>query len=364
MMMTDFTGEHMWLQIQHELSLRKLIEGSEYQEELKYDFNIKGELRHLDTNESFVFNYYKNAHEQNHKRYQVLGHLITQYVYELLERVCMLQKVYIPTDATEDEPRSFFFMSENALTSSSSLIVLLQDRGVFRAGQWGQRTIVSEGLEHGTQIPFIKMALRSHGGVIVLNPNDNFIDLKTEKARLNFSTREESPTSMQSVWWIPKRGSSSPEEHTMYVWDHFISKSAAKNVAFIAHGYGGLAFVDLLMQRKWEVMNKVYSVAFIDSMHNTQHQTRSDPQIQEWIQKYCHEWVSNSKPLDKAVSSLMKVNCPTVSAGTEKYGLAPSCCLHTIFKYLKSTLKGKTTTAFRHSPVATRSSTSKKRGNK
>uniref|UniRef100_A0A8C8AL18 Arb2 domain-containing protein n=1 Tax=Otus sunia TaxID=257818 RepID=A0A8C8AL18_9STRI len=129
----------------------------EYQEELKYDFNIKGELRHLDTNESFVFNYYKNAHEQNHKRYQVLGHSITQYVYELLERVCMLQKVYIPTDATEDEPKSFFFMSENALTSSSNLIVLLQDSGVFRAGQWGQRPIVSKGLGRGTQIPFIKM---------------------------------------------------------------------------------------------------------------------------------------------------------------------------------------------------------------
>ncbi|KAM6140046.1 putative protein ARB2BP [Pterocles gutturalis] len=344
--------------MQHELSLRKLIEGSDFQEELKYDFNIKGELRHLDTNESFVFNYYKNAQERNHKRYQILGHLITQYVYELLERVCMLQKVYIPTDATGDEPRSFFFMSENALTSSSSLVVLLQDRGVFHAGQWGRKTIVNEGLEHGTQIPFIKMALQSHSGVIVLNPNDNFVDLKTEKER------EESLTSMQSIWWIPKRGSSSPEEHTMYVWDHFISKSAAKNVAFVAHGYGGLVFIDLLVQRKWEVMNQVYSVAFIDSMHNTQHQTRSDPQMQEWIQKYCREWVSNSKPLDKAVGSLMKANCPTVSAGTEKYDLAPSCCLHAIFKYLKSTLKAKTTTAFRHSPIATRSSTSKKRGNK
>lgn len=352
------------MQIQHELSFRKLIEGSEYQEELKYDFNIKGELRHLDTNESFVFHYYKNACERNHKRYEVLGHLITQYVYELLERVCMLQKVYIPTDATEDEPRSFFFMSENALTSSSSLTVLLQDRGVFRAGQWGRRTIVSEGLEHGTQIPFIKTALQSHGGVFVLNPNDNFVDLKTEKERLSFSTREESLTSAQSVSWIPKRGSSSPEEHTLYVWDHFISKSTAKNVAFIAHGYGGLVFVDLLVQRKWEVMNKVYAVAFIDSKHNIQHQTRSDPHIQEWIQQSCREWVSNTKPLDKAVGSVMKVNCPTVSAGTEKYGLAPSCCLRAIFKYLKNTLKAKTTAAFRHSPVATRSSTSKKRGNK
>ncbi|KAM6292088.1 putative protein ARB2BP isoform 1-T3 [Porphyrio hochstetteri] len=364
MMMTDFTGEHTWFQTEHQLSLRKLIEGTEYEEQLKYDFNIKGELRHLDTNESFVFNYFKNAHELNHKRYQVLGRLITQYVYELLERVCMLQKSYIPIDATENEPRSFFFMSENALTSSSSLIVLLQDHGVFRAGQWGQRTIVSEGLGRGTQIPFIKMALQRHEGVIVLNPNDNFVDLKNEKEKLSFYVGEKALTSAQPVWRIPKRGSSSPKEHTMYVWDHFISKSAAKNVAFIAHGYGGLVFVDLLVERKQEVMNKVYAVAFIDSVHNAEQQARSDPQTQEWIQKCCRRWVSNRKPLDKAVGSPMKANCPTVSAGTEKYGLAPSCCLPAIFKYLKSTLKVRTTTAYRHSPVATRSSTSKKMGNK
>lgn len=333
--------------------MRKLREGSEYQEELMYDFNTKGELRHLNTNEPFIFNYYKTAPEQNHKRYQVLGHMITQYVYELLERVCMLQKVYIPTDATEDEPRSFFFMSKDALTSSSSLIVLLQDHGVFRAGQWGQRTIVSESLWHGTQIPFIKLAFQNHMGVIVLNPNDNFAALKTE--RLHSSAREEALTSTQSVCSIPKRGSSSPKEHTIYVWDNFISKSAAKNVAFIAHGYGGLVLVDLLAQRKWEVMNKVCSVAFIDSMHNTQHQTGSDPQIQEWMQKCCREWVSCRKHLNKAVGSHMKVNCPTVSAGTEKYGLAPSCCLRAIFKYLKNTLKAKT------SSVTTRSSATKEK---
>ncbi|KAI1242313.1 hypothetical protein IHE44_0005844 [Lamprotornis superbus] len=180
------------------------------------------------------------------------------------------------------------------------------DRGVFCAGQWGRRAIVSEGLRHGTQIPFIKMALQSHWEVIVLNPNDNFTDLNSEKER--FSAREEASTFTQSVWGIPKRSSSSPEEHTVYVWDHFIAKSAARNVAFIAHGYGGLVFVDLLMQRKCEVMHKVYSVAFIDSTHNMQHQSRHDPEIQEWIHKNCREWVSNSKPLNKTVGFLMRVS--------------------------------------------------------
>uniref|UniRef100_A0A8C9G1I0 Arb2 domain-containing protein n=1 Tax=Pavo cristatus TaxID=9049 RepID=A0A8C9G1I0_PAVCR len=195
-----------------------------------------------------------------------------------------------------------------------------------------------------------KWNLAFRAAVIVLNPNDSLIDLKTEREKLSFSTREESLTSMHSCQWIPRRCSSSPEEHTMY------------NVAFIAHGYGGLVFTDLLMQRKWEVMNKVLSVAFIDSMHNIQHQARNDPQIQWWIQKHCREWVSNNKPLGKAMGSLVKVNCPTVSAGTEKYSLAPSYCLRSIFKYLNRTLKAKATTAITRSPIRTRSTKSKKVG--
>lgn len=38
----------------------------------------------------------------------------------------------------------------------------------------------------------------------------------------------------------------SSEEHVLYVWDHFVSKAAAKNVFIMAHSYGGLSFVELV----------------------------------------------------------------------------------------------------------------------
>ncbi|XP_053164881.1 putative protein FAM172B [Hemicordylus capensis] len=336
-----------------DLSFRKLINGSECPEKLKYDFNNNGELRHIDTNEPFVFNY-QNSYDSNHKRYQVLGHLITQYVYELLEKACKLQRIYIPTNAPASDVSSFFFMSESALTSCSTLVVLLQDRGIFRAGQWGQTTIVHEGLQHGSQVPFISMALHCSWEVIVLNPNENSIALKIEEECLSLSEMATTST-LQLPRAIPKRDSSSPEEHATYIWDHFISKSMAGNVAFIAHGYGGLVFINLLMQRTLEVMNKVYAVAFIDSTHHTMHQTQGNSQMQEWIWKHCREWVSNGKPLDKSLGCLVKVDCPTVSTGTEKYNLAPSSSLQSIFKYLKNALKVKTKTCFIRSPIGTRS---------
>ncbi|KAJ7320333.1 hypothetical protein JRQ81_019844 [Phrynocephalus forsythii] len=342
-----------WLQMNEDLSFRKLINGSVCPEILKYDFNRNGELRHVDTNEPFIFSY-QNSYIGNHKRYQVLGHLVTQYVYELLEKACKLQKIYIPKDIPHNELCSFFFISENAFKNCSTLVVLLQDHGTFRAGQWGQKVIIHEGLQHGSQIPFIAMALQYSWGVIVLNPNDNFIDLKIEKEHLSLSEKEFSTCPRES-WTVPKKDTSSPEEHTIYVWDHFISKVAARNVAFIAHGYGGLVFINLLMQRTSEVMNKVYAVALIDSTHHTMYQTEGNSKVQAWISKHCQEWVSNSKPLGKSVVYLVKGDCPTVSAGTEKYGLAPSYCLHSVFRYLKNRLKVGSNECFVRSPIATRS---------
>lgn len=38
----------------------------------------------------------------------------------------------------------------------------------------------------------------------------------------------------------------SSEEHVLYVWDHFVSKAAAKNVFIMAHSYGGLSFAELV----------------------------------------------------------------------------------------------------------------------
>ncbi|XP_054433239.1 putative protein FAM172B [Pteronotus mesoamericanus] len=348
-----------------ELSFQKFIEQSDLLEELKYDFNEKAELRHLDTQRPFVFNYYKNVPERNCKRYQALGHLLEKYIYELLEKVCKLQKVYIPPEA-DKEPRSFFFMSETALTNhNSALLVLLQDHGVFRAGQWSQQAIIHHGLQHGSQIPCIQMALQAHHDVIVLNPNDNFVDLKMEKEWKGLLTQNIESSSLKmvqtesflSLQYIPKRCSNTPEEHMAYIWDYFISKTEGKDVAFIVHGYGGLVFMDLLVHRKWEVMSKVYAVALIDSQHHVRHQLGSDVQLLAWIKHHCREWVTSPKPLDKPATTVLKKEFPMVSAGTEKHDLALSSSLQSIFKYFKRALKAKMTVNFSHAPKVTRSST-------
>ncbi|XP_073744220.1 cotranscriptional regulator ARB2A isoform X4 [Callorhinus ursinus] len=276
----------------------------------------------------------------------LLMKIITKYVYELLEKDCNLKKISIPVDATESEPKSFIFMSEDALTNPQKLMVLIHGSGVVRAGQWARRLIINEDLDSGTQIPFIKRAMDEGYGVIVLNPNENYIEVekpkihvqsssdssdepaekrerkdkvsKETKKRRDFYEKYRNPQREKEMMQLYIRENGSPEEHAIYVWDHFIAQSAAENVFFVAHSYGGLAFVELMIQREADVKSKVTAVALTDSVHNVWHQ-EAGKTIREWMRENCCNWVSSSEPLDTSVESMLP-DCPRVSAAVSCSG--------------------------------------------
>uniref|UniRef100_A0A8C2E672 Family with sequence similarity 172 member A n=1 Tax=Cyprinus carpio TaxID=7962 RepID=A0A8C2E672_CYPCA len=274
-------------------------------------FNEHGQLRHIHTGEPFVFNYKEDLHRWNQKRYEALGEIITKYVYELLENDCNLKKEILPVDSTVDEPKSFIYMSEDALTNPEKIMVLIQGSGVVRAGQWARRLIINEDLNSGTQIPFINRAKEEGYGVIVLNPNENSLEVekvpdsakkpspdasdepaekrerkeeRENKKKKDFYEKYRNPQKEREMEHIPIRENSTPEEHTLYVWDHFISKSLAKNIFIVAHSYGGLSFVNLMIQREAEVKNHVRAVAMTDSVHNVWHQ-EANKSIRDWLRE-------------------------------------------------------------------------------
>ncbi|KAM5298194.1 cotranscriptional regulator ARB2A [Ctenodactylus gundi] len=328
-------------------------------EGFEYAFNERGQLRHIKTGEPFVFNYREDLHRWNQKRYEALGEIITKYVYELLEKDCNLKKITIPVDASESEPKSFIFMSEDALTNPQKLMVLIHGSGVVRAGQWARRLIINEDLDSGTQIPFIKRAVDEGYGVIVLNPNENYIEVekpkihvqsssdsadepaekrerkdkvsKETKKRRDFYEKYRNPQREKEMMQLYIRENGSPEEHAVYVWDHFIAQSAAENVFFVAHSYGGLAFVELMIQREADVKSKVTAVALTDSVHNVWHQ-EAGKTIREWMRENCCNWVSSSEPLDTSVESMLP-DCPRVSAGTDRHELTSWRSFPSIFKF-------------------------------
>ncbi|KAM9507678.1 cotranscriptional regulator ARB2A isoform 2-T2 [Guaruba guarouba] len=296
-----------------------------------------------------------------------LDSIITKYVYELLQKECHLKKVTLPVDATESEPKSFIFMSEDALTNPDKLLVLIHGNGVVRAGQWARRLIINKDLDSGTQMPYIKRAAEEGYGVIVLNPNENYIEVEKTKAQVQLSsdcsgepaekrerkdkTQKETkkrrdfyekyrnPQKEKETMQMCIRDNGSPEEHAIYVWDHFISQSAAENVFFVAHSYGGLAFVELMIQREAEVKNKVTAVALTDSIHNVWHQ-EAGKTIREWMRENCCNWVSSPEPLDTLVESMLP-DCPRVSSGTERHELTSWKSFPSIFKFFSKAMDAK-----------------------
>lgn len=334
-------------------------------EEFEYAFNEQGQLRHLKTGEAFVFNAREDLHRWNQKRYEALGEIITQYVYELLETKCNMTKTILPVDASAEEPTTSIYLSPDALTNQAKLLVLLQGSGVVRAGQWARRLIINDDLDSGTQIPFITRAMQEGYGVMVLNPNENFVEVEREggaspspsppeasdepaekrerkddkegKKRRDFYEKYRNPQRERETEQIPIRENASPEEHVLHAWDHFVSKAAAKNVFIMAHSYGGLAFVELMIQREAQVKNRVCAVAMTDSVHNVWHQETSKS-VQEWLQQHCRNWVSSPEPLDTPMEPMLP-DCPRVSAGTEKHELTSWKSFNSIFKFFGEALE-------------------------
>ncbi|KAJ8285479.1 hypothetical protein GJAV_G00027260 [Gymnothorax javanicus] len=352
-------------------------------EEFEYAFNEQGQLRHVKTGEPFVFNYREDLHRWNQKRYEALGEIITQHVYELLEKECSLTKEILPVDATEDEPKSFIYLSEDAVTNPDKLLVLIQGSGVVRAGQWARRLIINEDMDSGSQIPFIKRAMKEGYGVMVLNPNENYLEVekpakatpstqaspegpdepaekrerreeKENKKKRDFYEKYRNPQRERETELIPIRENGSPEEHAIYVWDHFVSKSTAKNVFFVAHSYGGLSFVELMIQREAEVKNRVCGVAMTDSVHNVWHQ-EAGRSVLDWMQERCCNWVSSAQPLDTPVETMLP-DCPRVSAGTERHELTSWSSFHSIFKFFDDILQAQDTDLSSAATVTRRSS--------
>lgn len=89
-------------------------------------------------------------------------------IYTVLS-LCVCQ-----VDATEDEPTSFIYRTNDALSNPSKLLVLIQGSGVVRAGQWARRLIINQDLNSGTQIPFITRAIE----VMNTTKEYTFLDIK------------------------------------------------------------------------------------------------------------------------------------------------------------------------------------------
>ncbi|XP_071479006.1 cotranscriptional regulator ARB2A homolog [Diadema antillarum] len=285
-------------------------------EEFKYKFNEKGELRHVTSGERYVFEVERGNQAYNQKRYEALGKVVTQHIYTLLEAEG-LDRVYVPVSTDEDEPRSFVFASPNAATTTDRLLVLINGAGAVRAGQWARRLIINDCLDSGTQLPYIRRALREGYEVLVLNTNEN----------RGLNSRGDS---------LPVKGNSSPYEHGVYVWDNFIANKPVRQVAIVAHSMGGGVTAHIAQKRETSFLRKTFAIAFTDSIHNLAF-TKVSMNVRKFFAKHSVNWVSSPKPLDTPIMSQSSpaLDSKRVSAGTKVHAETSWTSFQSVFTFLK-----------------------------
>lgn len=279
-----------------------------------YGFNDDGKLRQLDpetgklTDKGFDFNIYTNATE-NQEHYEALGELITEWVYERLEQKVGLKRLVVPEGAEKPEEASFVFSTQERLERPKKLLVLIHGSGVVRAGQWARSLIINHSLDTGTQIPYIERARSLGYEVLLTNTNDNYRVSPSDGSRK------------------PIKGSRSPTEHAVSVFEQYVIASNPESVAIVAHSYGGVVTVELAQRFPEFFKDKVFAVGFTDSVH-------SPSLVPKGLIEIGRNWAASSEPLDTTLT-VTKNDLPRFSAGHTKHEMTSYACMDALFKFFE-----------------------------
>ncbi|XP_053695678.1 FAM172 family protein homolog CG10038 isoform X1 [Sabethes cyaneus] len=276
-----------------------------------YGFNEEGKLRQIDkdtgklTDKAFDFNIYTSAQE-NQAHYEALGEVITEAIYERLEKTVGLKKVFLPDDVPTEEA-TFIFSTQEKLDKPKKLLVLIHGSGVVRAGQWARSLIINHSLEAGTQIPYINKGRELGYEVLLTNTNDNYRKIGSSSKGI--------------------KGSRNPTEHAVSVFEKHVIGSNPQAVAIVAHSYGGVVTVELAQKFPKFFKEKVFAVGFTDSVH-------SPSLVPEPLIEIGRNWVTSKEPLDTTLT-ISKHDLPRYSAGHIKHEMTSYSCMDALFKFFE-----------------------------
>eukprot|EP01012_Entosiphon_sulcatum_P019104 TRINITY_DN23938_c0_g1_i3.p1 TRINITY_DN23938_c0_g1~~TRINITY_DN23938_c0_g1_i3.p1 ORF type:complete len:351 (-),score=53.69 TRINITY_DN23938_c0_g1_i3:63-1094(-) len=301
--------------------------------EFGYRYNERGELRHVDTNKPFAW--------LGQKHYDAIGDIIVKHIQDLMKEEGLIEE-FIPS--LECESRCNIFRTPDALTNPDRLMLLIQGSGAVRAGQWARALCINATLEQGTILPYLKRAREAGFGVIVFNPNFNAVPapLPPQEFEDPFQFWLGTPDAewkklqqRREAHATPIPGSTSPEEHTVTVWDMFGAKAAARAVVIVAHSYGGINTLALLRDRERQIEPRLKGIALTDALQKSKYFT-TPLSVQKIMARTSLNWVASNNPLDSPEPS--KFNYKRVSAGHDTHEYTSSACIESVFRWLEEKL--------------------------
>lgn len=223
-----------------------------------------------------------------------------------------LKRIYLNTDPDLPiQARTFIFASEN-IKNCKKLLVLIHGSGVVRAGQWSRKLTINNSLTHGTQLPYIDIAMQIGYEVLVTNTNFNFYI----------------PDGYETFMRI--EGHDTAEDHACVAWQKFAVDTEPEHIAIVAHSYGGKVVCKLAEEFPDSFERDVFAVAFTDSVHDA----NSD---NEFLYDYTQNWVTSALPVDTPIAqstSNANRDFPKVSAGHTEHEWTSYTAMDPIFDFL------------------------------
>jgi Arb2 domain len=266
------------------------------------------------------------------------------------------------------------FVSNDFWTNQHKCMVLIQGSGPVRPGMWARALCINDNLALGSIFPYLDRAREQGYSVIVLNPNQNSAmvhepnvpqlaadvkaateattveesnqDSKTQHAydyflnpshtrHIHVQQTQDQMRSTSKGIRRPVLHNETPALHTTHVWDELIHKLCpAKQLYIVAHSAGGPCTLHLLRERQDEIMPRLRSIAFTDSVHSVS--SRAPQFLKTAMKTLAINYITSSEPLGTPVASSHffsgNTYCKQLSAGHTKHAFTSGTAINAVFK--------------------------------
>ena len=173
---------------------------------------------------------------------ELVQSLIAQIQLKLKSEL-LLREIFIPNSRAE--AKANIFVSHNYATCAKLCIVLQAGPGI-KPGIWSKIINAKTGFQ-SSMIPYLKTAIQSGFGVVIMNPSTNTAIVHGHRTKILHS--------------------STPQDHVHYVWRQYIMPNAAKEINFVAYDAAGALLKTLLNSLSERDSIRVAGIVFVESSH-------------------------------------------------------------------------------------------------
>jgi hypothetical protein len=178
------------------------------------------------------------------------------------------------------------------------MTVLIHGSGKVQSGIWARKLCLSEGLEQGSQLPYLQSLKEQKHSIVCTNTNQIFPKMDD-----------------------PADRAADPVVHLADVMREVVKKSAARKFNFIGFSRGGDNLVNLLKCETAFFKTCVDNVILLDSAHDKD--TRLPQQSADYLKKHAVEFITSKEPVGTLLSLKNAMSYVTKSSGTLDHDSVP-----------------------------------------